>query len=233
MSFLKGVIEYIGTLTSPPDRRGDLVWYVGYGSNMDTHVFQVRRKITPIKTVNVTIPSHVLTFSLDGMPYLEPCFATVRHRDQDRELFKDCPDAHGVAYLIYESEYRRILATEGGHGYNDVGAYVSRPLECVTYDGKKLDGYVLTDGNARSLNLSHKNRPSKRYLNLVLNGAKTSELQPEYIKWLETHSAYIRPETRMAAVGQLFFICCMVVPMLLGRCFLYYDEIFEACVRMC
>ena len=36
--------------------------------------------------------------------------------------------------------------------------------------------------------------PSKRYLNLIITGAKEAQIEPEYIKWLEAQPYYITPQ---------------------------------------
>ena len=59
------------------------VLYLAYGSNLCNETFRGKRKIRPLSALNVLVPSLVLTFDLPGLPYLEPCFANTRYRDDD------------------------------------------------------------------------------------------------------------------------------------------------------
>ena len=176
----------------PPEREGDHVWYYSYGSNMKSEVFCQRRGIVAQETVRCRIPGYVLSYALDGLPYLEPAFATCVKREHSIEADAR-PDVQGVAFRITESELRRVLATEGGCGWNDgsVGGYRLSNVPAVDFDGNALDVWTLTSlrsdirrpGAAR-------NCPSQRYKGLVVDGAKEVGLDAEYIAWLEQQPAY-------------------------------------------
>ena len=127
-----------------PNAASKTVFYLAYGSNLAARVFQGRRNIHPLSTVNVVVPKLRLTFDLPGIPYTEPCFANSaprpRHHcpgeepfsavDKSREANKSPPRYHkdrwhkgmvGVAYELTRSDYAHVLATEGGGvAYQDV-----------------------------------------------------------------------------------------------------------------
>ncbi|KNC81495.1 hypothetical protein SARC_06183 [Sphaeroforma arctica JP610] len=152
---------------------------------------------------------------MDAVPYLEPCFATLRHRSEHK-AFDSYPDAQAVAYQIRESEYMRILATEGGHGYNDLGLYSSEMINVSAFDGTQIKGFALLGGYCRtSVDISMKNKPSKRYRDIVIEGAKKSGLRPEYIKFLEQFDAYSPPQDRWGRLAK-YLVLLLVLPSLLS-----------------
>ena len=63
-----------------PPSEARTVLYFAYGSNLNADVFQGRRQVKPISSMSVSAPSLSLTFSVAGIPYLEPCFANVAPR---------------------------------------------------------------------------------------------------------------------------------------------------------
>lgn len=120
------------------------VLYLAYGSNMDTETFTGKRGIRPVSLVNVYVPELRLTFDLAALPYLEPCYATVRYRhvpdgrehhdpgdgdgDEKQPLVHE--DEHnedrkrwnkplvGVVYELTARDYAWMISTEsGGRGY--------------------------------------------------------------------------------------------------------------------
>jgi hypothetical protein len=98
---------------------GDIpkVWYFAYGSNMSDLVM-TRRGVRPMRTHNAVAPSHRLIFDVYGVPFSEPAMASIEDRPPDAED----PPAHGVAYLLTETDYVRILVSEGaGIGYREIG----------------------------------------------------------------------------------------------------------------
>ena len=103
-------------------------------------MFQERRRVKPLATANVVVPSLRLTFDLPGFPYIEPCFANTALRDPSQTIEADetsekapllhAPDYHkdrwkkglvGVVYECTKEDYIHIIATEGGgSAYKDI-----------------------------------------------------------------------------------------------------------------
>jgi hypothetical protein len=107
------------------------------------------------------------------------------------------PVVQGVCHQITQKEWEGIVATEGGggvyhHGYHSVTVNPiplmgdQTPIRAVSLSvGKnspalKLDGYL--------------HPPSRRYVNLLSEGAKYYQLEPTYVEWLESHKCYDRKE---------------------------------------
>lgn len=116
-----------------PKTEPDTVLYLAFGSNLCAETFQGTRAIRPISSVNVTSPSLRLTFSIPGLPYVEPCFANTAPRKIPENPLPDPrqpvlpppvgdPEGEptwnkglvGVVYEVTKEDYRKIIATEGG-----------------------------------------------------------------------------------------------------------------------
>ncbi|KAK4465546.1 hypothetical protein QBC42DRAFT_283186 [Cladorrhinum samala] len=127
------------------------VLYLAYGSNLCAQTFLGMRGIRPISQVNVSAPSLDLTFDLPGLPYKEPCFANTAIRKIPMKPpplppnLPDVPDLpnppppgtgaagggrrapvwnkglYGVVYEVTQSDFAKIIATEGGGAsYHDI-----------------------------------------------------------------------------------------------------------------
>lgn len=129
-----------GTAAGGPDT----ILYLAFGSNLCAETFLGRRKISPLSQLNVTCPSLRLTFSIPGLPYMEPCFANTAVREIPKEPAlpdprnpapvipppvddpEDAPPRWekglvGVVYEVTKEDYAKIIATEGGgSGYQEI-----------------------------------------------------------------------------------------------------------------
>ncbi|KAF8530225.1 hypothetical protein BU17DRAFT_35560 [Hysterangium stoloniferum] len=111
-------------------------WYLAYGSNLSSKVFQGRRGIRPLACHVVRAPDLEVVFDLRGLPYWEPAFANVRQRTpspkiHDLGLPNKTPieipsttgtrELVGVVYLLTPQDYRTVIATEGGgNSYQEI-----------------------------------------------------------------------------------------------------------------
>ncbi|KUJ22656.1 uncharacterized protein LY89DRAFT_574809 [Mollisia scopiformis] len=206
------------------------ILYLAYGSNLSAETFKGARGIKPISSVNVHVPSLDLTFDLAGIPYIEPCFANTRWRDQNAPPSDD--DYHkdrwhkgliGVVYEVTPEDYRIIIATEGGGAsYQDVvvpcyaippGTSEVDPLP----SGSPFKAHTLlqpTDDESNRIRTRagriHRPDPSyaqasARYLKLITDGAEEHSLPEEYLHYLHN----IRPytiTTRRQHLGQAFIV---------------------------
>jgi len=142
--------------------------------------------------VAVKVPGWRLTYDLKGFPFVEPSFADIEPiADGDRT-----PEVQGVCHQITEAEWDGIVATEGGggvieHGYHPVTVNAI-PLRG---DQTPIQSISLSVGPSPVLKLNGQlHLPSKRYVDLIAEGAKHYQLDPEYIDWIETHDVYCREE---------------------------------------
>jgi cation transport regulator ChaC len=141
------------------------LWYFGYGSNMNSTVFQGRRKMRPTKIERAVLKDYKLVFNQPGIPWLEPSFANI----------EEAPGHYieGVVYEITGEEMRLLDISEGNGAYDivtsNVEADVSGPILAHTFATK---------------NVSHGLHPSLRYMNLLIDGAIEHDLSPEWVQML-------------------------------------------------
>ncbi|KAK4167094.1 hypothetical protein QBC43DRAFT_312129 [Cladorrhinum sp. PSN259] len=141
--------EPILTKSAPCNARNEssTVLYLAYGSNLCAKTFLGMRGIRPLSQLNVSAPSLDLIFDLPGLPYKEPCFANTTIRKiptKPPPIPPNLPDVppippphlqtsfgrrepvwnnglYGVVYEVTQSDYAKIIATEGaGSSYHDI-----------------------------------------------------------------------------------------------------------------
>nr|QPI70974.1 Glutamylcyclotransferase [Chaetomium cochliodes] len=115
------------------------LWYLGYGSNMRS-ASMAGRNVTPLATKVVTVPTHYVTFDVFGIPYTEPCYASIEqfpdgesgqlHLVHRGEAPVTVPPLCGIAHHLTSSDFHRLLVTEGSG---------------VVYDVVEVEAYELDD----------------------------------------------------------------------------------------
>eukprot|EP00536_Pseudo-nitzschia_multiseries_P002695 jgi/Psemu1/283899/fgenesh1_pg.36_\ len=133
------------------------------------------------------------------------------------------PTIHGVAFLITRDQFEHVLLTEGGFGYQyyegdsfwALGHYGVEDVECVEIDGNGNGNDDAVDDEPTEQGRRHRQgrtvraktlvgllgarqrydcNASKRYYNLVKEGAKSSGLPKFYRDYLrDEHPAYADP----------------------------------------
>ena len=143
------------------------VWYFAYGSNLDPGTFLGRRRMRPHRTRVALLADWALCFDLPVGPG-ERGVGNVRRQPGAR--------VWGVAYELDSAEASRLDGTEGvPHGaYRRVKVRLNvparnAPLDAFTYHASR-------GVEAR--------KPSRRYLGLILTGARHHGLPPDYIEEL-------------------------------------------------
>ena len=172
---------------------------------MNTNTLVKRRNIHPTKSYPCRVPGYYLNFNCEGIAYLEPCFASI-----GRNPWVGSPSdlqLHGIIHEITHTEFKNIQKTEGGGGNPGVG-YQPVEVDVIKYNGEQLKAITLIQLE-RIQNFSA--LPSKRYIDIVVNGAKEFELDPEYIKYLESIESYQRPQS----IVRIVWIFVIIGPYLL------------------
>lgn len=193
--------------TNSPTNR---IWYLAYGSNMNPLVLSKRRKIFPTESLPCYVPGYVLNFDCKGIPYFEPSFASISKRksgQNDTEM-----ELQGVIHSITTHEMFLIRLSEGGNGHDGLG-YDLIEIEVKTYDGRKLQAFTLLFQDPGSW----RGHPSRRYMNLILDGAKQSQLELKYIQYLETLPIYERKGI-LQSIGSCLcglLVCIVFLPFFL------------------
>ncbi|KAL6895116.1 hypothetical protein GGI43DRAFT_429214 [Trichoderma evansii] len=191
-------------------QENELIWYLGYGSNMKASSMK-DRKITTLDTRIVNVPTHYVTFDVFGIPYSEPCYASIEEFPSGENgniqlihagIEDRVPSLCGVAHLLSAAEFHQLLVTEGSG---------------VVYDIVKLQAYQIAKDNEVSREsfpvyalkskwpLRPNGTPSARYMSIFLQGAKENNLPKDYIRYLESFPRYHKREGPDRTWGQLVF----------------------------
>ena len=115
-------------------------WNFAYGSNMDKFT-RARRQLEPTQTLPAVADGWELWFSLPGLPFLEPAFATLRPSSNI--------STHGVCLELDKESWFRLLASEGVLGAAEIsdlrlrGASLEEVLEEAAKKGQDVRGYRL------------------------------------------------------------------------------------------
>jgi gamma-glutamylcyclotransferase len=151
------------------------VWYFAYGANMDDATFRLRRGIDARECRRGRVAGYRLRFNLEGRPKGRSAPANIEP-DPAAEVW-------GVAYRITRRQLLRLDATEGvpGQGYRHTEVRVDTdggPVQAIAYiaRGGAADG-----------------KPSRRYLNLLRDGARAHGLPADYIRFLESVESAAEP----------------------------------------
>ncbi|MEW5317987.1 MAG: hypothetical protein WDW38_009241 [Sanguina aurantia] len=151
------------------------------------------------------LDGYVLSFGLQGLPYLEPGFGTI---EEVPLTSSGCPlpsrAVCGVVHCITPTEWLGVQATEGV-GSTRVGYQLIEVLVHLT-DGRAVKALTL---KAAALSLMKDSRnvlPSLRYLRLIQEGALFHSINPEYMAYLNAHPFFTLNPGWKAQAGKLAII---------------------------
>ena len=142
------------------------IWYFAYGSNMSPATLTGRRGLTPLASRPAWVDGYRLCFDIPVGP---------GERGVANLAVEPGARTHGVAHLLTPDEAARLDRTEGVH----VGLYFREAIVMTTAGGE-VEGFAY-----RSARTALGRRPSARYLDLLLEGARHHGLPPEYLSVLE------------------------------------------------
>jgi hypothetical protein len=142
------------------------VWYFAYGSNMSPATLLQRRRLAPLASRRAWVDGYRLCFDVP----IGPGERGVANLTRD-------PSArtHGVAHLLTPTDAAVLDRTEGVHG----GLYFREPVHVVTAEGA-VGGFAY-----RSAMTSPGRKPSARYRDILLDGARFHALPDEWLRVLE------------------------------------------------
>ena len=139
------------------------LWYFAYGSNLDAGTFLGRRRMQPLETRVGVLDHFELRFDLPVGPG-ERGVANIAPREG--------ASVWGALYLLTHREAERLDRTEGVH----FGAY--RRLDVEVRDASAARVAAFTYHAARGV---AGRKPSRRYLGLILAGARHHGLPAAYV----------------------------------------------------
>jgi len=133
----------------------------------------------------VKLPGYRLLFNLRTSSLLEPSYANIE-KDEASTI-------HGVLYCMSGKDMIQMDSMEGGGR-----SYVRTEVLSVTYDGHwmRCYAYICSPNNIAQLKLENF-PPSKRYLDVLIAGAKYYKLDSNYILYLENHPFTPYPEINL------------------------------------
>jgi hypothetical protein len=146
---------------------GEELWYFAYGSNLDPGTFLGRRRMRPLEARCGKLAGFELCFDLPVGPG-ERGVANVR-RNALAHIW-------GVSYRLEAAACDWLDRTEGVQ----VGAYTRLPVKIET-GGEILDAFTYHSARGAS-----GRKPSRRYLGLLLEGARHHGLPDDYVRWLRS-----------------------------------------------
>ncbi len=142
-----------------------MLWYFAYGSNLDPETFLGRRRMKPHEARTALLREYRLVFDL----------AVGKGERGVANLLPTAGEwVHGVAYRLSESGARWLDRTEG------VPRSYQRVDVALEADGNlRLDAFTYVSPHRRP-----ERKPSRRYLELLLRGARHHGLPEEWVAWL-------------------------------------------------
>ena len=146
-----------------PDSTTEHLWYFGYGSNMSRSIFLNRRGMHPLVVRRGRLDDYQLRFNLPvgpgerGVANLEPQVGAC---------------TWGILYLLTADEFDRLDRTEGVH----MGAYNRISVEVAADGEESIAAFTYRSSRTRD-----GRKPSARYMELLLDGAREQKLPAHYL----------------------------------------------------
>jgi AIG2 family protein len=157
------------------------VWYFAYGSNMQSATFRGRRGIGPFRAQAGRLQGWRLVFDKPPLVPVGESFANI--------VLDPAAEVLGVLYEISPADLEHVDLTEGVL----IGNYrrVPVPVEPLGDAATAVEAFTLTS-ERRDSSL----RPSIRYLQALVEGAREHGLPESYVTWLASVPG--GPETEKA-----------------------------------
>jgi len=162
----------------------DCEWYFGHGSNMNIKDMKNRKNVTVIESAPAILKDFRIEFSYKGYPRVEPAYGDLWESPGS--------EVHGLASYLDKKSAKNLDYSEG---VSLPGGYKKEKVTFTTYAGKSLEGYIYINRNPdKKVYL-----PSKKYLNILIAGAKDIGLDSKYIAKLEAQPFYVPSEKTLKA----------------------------------
>lgn len=140
--------------------------YFAFGANTCRDVLVRRRDIVPVASHAATLADHRLAFVHRGVPLIEPAFASV--------LAAPGETVHGVLHLLRPEDMRVLDRHESSE-------YDRAVREVRTRDHGSFEAQLYVTRHPRD-----GLRPSRRYRDLLIRGAREHDLPEAWIRELES-----------------------------------------------
>jgi cation transport regulator ChaC len=141
----------------------ETLWYFAYGSNLDSGTFLGRRRMEPLETRVGRLEGFELRFDLPVGP---------GERGVANVAALAGADVWGVVYLLSHADAERLDRTEGVQH----GAYARLAVAVRDLAGETVNAFTYHSQRGRE-----GRKPSRRYLGLLLAGARHHGLPDDYV----------------------------------------------------
>lgn len=156
------------------------VWSFGFGSNMNVALVESKKGYKVHDHIAGVLPGWKVAFNLKGPDRVEEAWANAMPCPTDPTSV-----IHGVAIKLSLEDAANLDSQE--RGYQKANVVVN------AYDGRTIEAYVYTKETD-----APERRPSKRYLNVLLDGARDAGLDKDYITRLAKSVTYIPSDETLA-----------------------------------
>jgi gamma-glutamylcyclotransferase len=143
-----------------------LVWYLAYGSNMNSGIFESRRGMRPLQAQPALLENYRLRFNL-AIGRGERGVANLESQEGARTW--------GVLYLITVEQFLHLDRTEGVSR----SAYRRIPISAIVNGSEQIAAFTY-----QSDRITLGRKPSPRYIGLLIEGALQHGLPPDYLRYL-------------------------------------------------
>lgn len=147
----------------------DVLWNFAYGSNLNPEVRERRRGLQPSEILPAVLPDWRLAFQLPGVPLVEPAMASIAPAPGE--------EVHGLLLRFSPEQLAVLERSEGGGRF-----YEHIEVDVQSYDGTRIRAFAF---KAVSEWVIEDRLPSRRYLELIREGARRSGLHPDYCRMLD------------------------------------------------
>lgn len=153
------------------------LWYFAYGSNLDPRTFVGRRRMRPLEVRTVRLDGWRLVFDLPVGP---------GERAVANLLAEEGALVRGVAYRISAAQAEHLDRTEGVPK-----AYRRETVELVAAGDVRAAGFTYVSPHRAA-----GRKPSERYMNLLLQGARHHGLPAAWIAYLRDFELAVDERSR-------------------------------------
>ncbi len=152
--------------------------YFGYGSNMELASLRAKG-VEPLRSERAALPGWRLRFNITHWFRHEGGVGNIVPSDEPGAVVR------GVVHTCPDGQLERMDALEScGVGYDrvevDVRTDSGETITAYTYVGRP----VLVDDSCL---------PTRRYLNILVKGAESAGIDPDYVEWLRSQPVLQRP----------------------------------------
>lgn len=143
-----------------------------------------RAQLRDLEVVGATLSGWRLAFDMPGVPPVEPSMANLRA--------EAVATVHGVLIRISRADFAELVASEGGDRFYAVVEVIATRYD----DGAAVLAHAFVAQPSRRR--CRERPPSRRYMDLLRDGARAAGLAPSYCAYLDA-----LPASEARALGRL------------------------------